>query len=50
MLGMKSLRFVILEFPTAQQARAWWESPEYAPAKALRQECAGTETIFIEGV
>jgi uncharacterized protein (DUF1330 family) len=50
MLGMKSLRFVILEFPTAQQARAWWESPEHAPAKALRQECAGTETIFIEEV
>lgn len=43
-------RFVILEFPTAQQARAWWESPEYAAAKALRQECAGTEMILIEGV
>ncbi len=43
-------RFVILEFPTAQQARAWWESPEYAPAKALRQECAGTEMILVEGV
>ncbi|KAA0226043.1 DUF1330 domain-containing protein [candidate division KSB1 bacterium] len=43
-------RFVILEFPNAQQARAWWESPEYAPAKALRQECAGTEMILVEGV
>ncbi len=43
-------RFVILEFPTAQQARAWWESPEYAPAKALRQESAGTEMILVEGV
>lgn len=43
-------RFVILEFPTAQQARAWWESQEYAPAKALRQKCAGTEMILVEGV
>ena len=43
-------RFVMLEFPTAQQARAWWESPEYASAKALRQKCAGTEMILVEGV
>lgn len=46
----KPPRFVILEFPTAQQARAWWESSEYAPAKTLRQECAGTEMILVEGV
>ena len=43
-------RFVILEFPTAHQARAWWESPEYAQAKTLRQDCAGTEMILVEGV
>ncbi|MCL4703737.1 DUF1330 domain-containing protein [bacterium] len=43
-------RFVILEFPNAQQARAWWESSEYASAKALRQKCAGTEMILVEGV
>lgn len=43
-------RFVILEFPNAQQARAWWESPEYAPAKALRQANASTEMILVEGV
>lgn len=43
-------RFVILEFPNAQQARAWWKSPEYASAKALRQKCASTEMILVEGV
>jgi len=43
-------RFVILEFPNAQQARAWWESPEYAPAKALRQASASTEMILVEGI
>jgi uncharacterized protein (DUF1330 family) len=43
-------RLVILEFPTTAQAKAWWASADYAPAKALRQACAQTEMILIEGV
>ena len=43
-------RFVMLEFPTTEHARAWWASPEYAPAKALRQVSASTEMILVEGV
>jgi uncharacterized protein (DUF1330 family) len=43
-------RFVILEFPTAERARAWWNSPEYAPAKALRQTCTKTDMILMEGL
>jgi len=43
-------RFVILEFPSAERARAWWGSPEYAPAKALRQSCARTEMLLVEGL
>jgi uncharacterized protein (DUF1330 family) len=42
-------RLVILEFPDAARARAWWSSPEYAPAKAIRQACATTEMLLIEG-
>ena len=42
-------RLVILEFPTGTQARAWWSSPEYAPAKAMRQRCAQTEMLLIDG-
>jgi len=42
-------RFVILEFPTAERARAWWASPEYAEAKALRQSCADSEMLLAEG-
>ena len=42
-------RFVVLEFPTRDQARAWWDSPEYAEAKALRQSCAETEMLLVEG-
>ena len=42
-------RLVVLEFPTVGQARAWWDSPEYAPVKAVRQRCAHSEMLLIEG-
>jgi uncharacterized protein (DUF1330 family) len=43
-------RFVILEFPTMERARAWWGSPEYAEAKALRQSIATTRMVLAEGL
>jgi uncharacterized protein (DUF1330 family) len=43
-------RFVILEFPTVEAGEAWWVSPEYEPAKALRQTCADTSMVLVEGV
>jgi uncharacterized protein (DUF1330 family) len=43
-------RFVILEFPSSQQAKAWWDSEEYAPAKALRQQASRTQMILVEGI
>lgn len=43
-------RVVVLEFPSAAQARAWWDSSDYAPAKMIRQEAATTEMILVEGV
>jgi len=42
-------RLVILEFPDAAGARAWWNSAEYGAAKALRQSCAQSEIVLIEG-
>ena len=42
-------RFVILEFPSADKARAWWASEEYAEAKAMRQSCATTQMLRVEG-
>jgi uncharacterized protein (DUF1330 family) len=42
-------RLVILEFPSAERARAWWNSPEYAEAKAIRQSCAKTDMVLIDG-
>ena len=43
-------RVVILEFPTLEQAKAWAESVEYAPAKLLRQRASKSKLIVIEGV
>jgi uncharacterized protein (DUF1330 family) len=43
-------RFVILEFPTVERARQWWDSPEYAEAKAMRQAAAHTQMLVVAGV
>lgn len=43
-------RLVILEFPDVARAHAWLESPEYAPARALRQASARSELIVTEGI
>jgi uncharacterized protein (DUF1330 family) len=44
------LRLVVLEFDSAERAKAWWDSPEYAAAKALRQATATTQMLLVEGV
>ena len=43
-------RVVVLEFPTGEQAKVWWSSPEYAPAKKLRQAASTTEMLVVEGL
>lgn len=43
-------RLVILEFPSAARAREWWESGEYAPAKALRQATSSGDLVVVEGL
>ncbi|MEO8209946.1 MAG: DUF1330 domain-containing protein [bacterium] len=42
-------RIVILEFSDMQQAKKWWSSEEYAPAKKIRQNCSYTKMILVEG-
>ncbi|MEO5902683.1 MAG: DUF1330 domain-containing protein [Gemmatimonadaceae bacterium] len=42
-------RFVLLEFPSAERARAWHESPEYGAAKAARRDAANVKMILVEG-
>lgn len=43
-------RLVILGFPSAEQARKWWNSEMYAEPKALRQRLADTELVVVDGL
>lgn len=43
-------RLVMLEFPSVAQAQAWLDSPEYAPARTLRQLSANSRMVVIEGM
>jgi len=38
-------RIVVLEFPTAENAKAWWSSEDYGPAKSIRNACAKTRML-----
>ncbi len=41
---------VILTFPDYATAKAWYDSPDYADAKALRQACADCILVIAEGL
>ena len=43
-------RFVILEFPSREQAKAWWSCDSYSTAKAIRHATATTEMILVDGI
>ena len=42
-------RLVILEFPSMERLRAWYDSPEYAPLLALRKRSAVANLLLVEG-
>ena len=42
-------RIVVLEFPTAEKAKAWWDSPDYRKARSIRHACAKSRMIVVEG-
>jgi uncharacterized protein (DUF1330 family) len=43
-------RLVVLEFESRGHFREWYDSPEYAPLKQLRQEAAATQFVVVEGL
>jgi len=47
---MPAGRIVIVEFPSMERADAWWNSPEYAEAKAIRQATSDGTLFAVEGV
>jgi uncharacterized protein (DUF1330 family) len=42
-------RIVLLEFPSMEQARAWYHSEEYQDARKLRDTAAAASIIAIDG-
>ncbi|HSB82386.1 MAG TPA: DUF1330 domain-containing protein [Candidatus Methylomirabilis sp.] len=43
-------RLVVLEFPSGEAARRWYESEEYQKIKPLRREHARGDMVLVEGV
>ena len=42
-------RCIIIEFPTIDKFRAWWNSEEYTPLKELRNRASISNIIVTEG-
>lgn len=47
--GWAPKRLVALEFPTMEQARNWYGSPEYAPLIELRKKASRGKLVLVEG-
>ena len=43
-------RSVILEFPSMAALKAFWESPEYQPLRAIRERAARSNLVAFEGL
>ena len=47
--GASRDRNVVVEFDSYEQALACYNSPEYEAARKIRQSCASSDVIIIEG-
>jgi uncharacterized protein (DUF1330 family) len=43
-------RLVILEFPSLEQAQAWWNSPEYTALRKIRESCSDGKILLVQGL
>ena len=43
-------RLVIVEFPSMQKFRAWWNSPRYRKIAPLREQSAQTNAVVAKGI
>ena len=48
--GWAPKRVVVLEFPSMDEARRWYDSPEYRPILEMRLKAADSKLIFVEGM
>jgi uncharacterized protein (DUF1330 family) len=45
----KTERFVIIEFPSVEQAKKWYDSPEYSAIKGIRHRSAISTLLLVQG-
>ncbi len=45
----KPARLVVVEFPSMEQARKFYDSKEYAPALAIRLKAAKSRLVLVDG-
>jgi uncharacterized protein (DUF1330 family) len=43
-------RLVLLEFPSTEQAKRWYDSEEYRPLKAMRLKASTSNLVLVDGV
>ncbi len=43
-------RVIVIEFPTLEQARAWYDDPDYAPLIKLRRSGAISKLMLAESI
>lgn len=43
-------RVVILEFPSVERAKQWYNSQEYAPLRAMRMKASKGSVLIVEGL
>jgi uncharacterized protein (DUF1330 family) len=43
-------RSAIIEFPSRASIKAFWDSPEYEPLRAIRERCAKSNLVVIDGL
>lgn len=43
-------RLAVVEFPSVEQAKRWYDSAEYRPLKELRRQTARGHIVLVEGV
>ena len=46
----KPNRLVVLEFPSMEQAKRWYDSEEYREPKAMRLRAGRANLVMVEGV
>jgi uncharacterized protein (DUF1330 family) len=45
----KPNRIVLIEFGSAERARKWWNSPEYAQARAIHRATTISNVLLVDG-